>query len=438
MGRISRLTLTRLGFVSLTVATLAACGGGDKPLPGERLAIGPVDSTQVENRSARLSLPAPRSNGEWVTLNGDMDHATGHVALAPAPALRWSAAIGRGIGRDYRITATPVAADGLVFVMDSAATVSAVSASDGTTVWTLDVTPAGEKAADGSGGGLSLANGRLIAGTGFGEILVIDPASGTVQWRRQVSAPIHAAPTSDGRNIYFVSRDDVAYALSLKDGALEWMQRGAASLGGLGGGASVALRSGQVVLPFSSGDLMMVRANSGQPRWDSALDAARPGAAFARIGDVSGDPVIDGNRLYAANMAGQTVQMNLQSGKRNWALPVGAVGPVWPAGGSVFMVSDDARLLRVQAGNGQVIWAQALPQFAKPEKRKGRITYYGPVLAGGRFWVADSAGNLRGFAPEDGALATSLSIPGGAASAPIVMGGVMYVLSRDGKLHAFQ
>ncbi len=429
-------TGAKTGFAVLVLLTLAACGGGNKPLPGQRLSLAGPDVTVVSNRSAAISVPRAVSNAEWGALNGSVRHKGGNVVLASAPSLRWSADVGRGAGRMNRVTSGPVAADGTVFVLN-ATRISAVAA-DGTVKWTLDTTPAGEKPADGSGGGVSLAHGVLYAGSGFGELLAIDPASGGVKWRRMFAAPFGAAPISDGRNVYFVTRDDIAYSVSAKDGGLQWMQRGAAALNGFGGGAGAALSSGQLVLPFSSGDVMMVRANSGLPKWDAPVDGGRPGATINSIGDISGDPVIDGNRLYVANIAGQTVRMNLQSGKRDWSLPVGAVGPVWPVGGSVFLVSDDARLMRVNASNGKVIWAQQMTQYTNPKKRKGLIRYYGPVLAGGQFWVADSAGGLRAYSPTDGSLVTSLDVPGGAAAAPIVMAGVMYVQTLDGKLLAFQ
>jgi len=52
--------------------------------------------------------------------------------------------------------------------------------------------------------------------------------------------------------------------------------------------------------------------------------------------------------------------------------------------------------------------------------------------------VASGDGVLRGFDPTSGATAVEVPIPEGAASAPIVAGGVMYILSRDGQLLAYR
>jgi outer membrane protein assembly factor BamB len=66
------------------------------------------------------------------------------------------------------------------------------------------------------------------------------------------------------------------------------------------------------------------------------------------------------------------------------------------------------------------------------------IPYYGPILAGGRIWVAGADGLLRAFSPADGTALAQIPLPGGAAGAPAVAGGVMYVPTRDGQLLAFQ
>ena len=44
------------------------------------------------------------------------------------------------------------------------------------------------------------------------------------------------------------------------------------------------------------------------------------------------------------------------------------------------------------------------------------VAYYGPVLAGGRLWVAGADGLLRAFDPANGAALAELPLPGGAAA----------------------
>jgi outer membrane protein assembly factor BamB len=45
---------------------------------------------------------------------------------------------------------------------------------------------------------------------------------------------------------------------------------------------------------------------------------------------------------------------------------------------------------------------------------------------------------MRNYDPETGAPLASFEIPGGAASHVAIAGGRLYIVSGDGKLHAFQ
>ncbi len=96
--------------------------------------------------------------------------------------------------------------------------------------------------------------------------------------------------------------------------------------------------------------------------------------------------------------------------------------------------------MRLEAATGATIWSVEMPYFEndKPKRRKGIFAHYGPVLAGGRIWVASSDGLLRGFDPESGALVHTAEIPGGAATQPAVAGGTLYVVSTRGQLLAFR
>ena len=116
------------------------------------------------------------------------------------------------------------------------------------------------------------------------------------------------------------------------------------------------------------------------------------------------------------------------------------IGPVWPAGDSVFALTDLNELVRLDAGDGRRIWGTPLPNFIKDRPRRQVRVYahHGPIIAGGRVIVASSDGQLRSFDPRNGALVGSVEIPGGASTAPVVAGSTLYVVSKSGKLHAFR
>ncbi len=427
------------GMALLALGALAACKGNNNTvLPGTRVAIRPA--LQVQNASAAIALGPPVSNAGWLQAGFSATHVAPHLALARAPVLRWSSAIGHGNSDRSRITSSPVvAAGGLIYTLDAAGQVQASAAENGATVWRTDITPIGERnGAEGFGGGLAMEGDRLFVTTGFGELISLNAATGAENWRYPFEAPLRGTPTVAGGQVYVVAANDIAYAIDGTSGKLSWQMAGPRGTGPVAmGGTAPAVQGQNVVLPYSAGRVIGA-TTGGTGRWSEDVNQARLSDVRATIGGITGAPVIAGGRAIVGNAGGQISALRLTTGAADWTVPVGATGRAAVIGGSAFVVSDSSQLLRINAGNGQVIWATQLPEFTKPEKRKGFIAHYGPVVAGGQVIVAGTDGRLRFFDPVSGSETYSTALPAGAASAPIVAAGVLYVLNQKGKLLAFQ
>ena len=345
----------------------------------------------------------------------------------------------RANDRRNGIAATPVAAGGRIYAMDALARVTAVS-SGGAALWSTDLTAPFDRDGRISGGGLAFGEGRLFASTGFGELVAIEATSGAVLWRQRVDSALASAPAISGGVVYAVGRDGTGWAVRADTGRVIWQVPAAASTAGFIGSAAPAVGDRLVILPFASGDLSGILKNSGTPLWQSGVAGDRPGRPTGSMSSITGDPVLSGPVIYAGTSGGRTSAFDAETGLLRWTAREGALNPVLPVGGSVFLVNDEARLVRLNAGTGEVIWAVDMPLFVdeKIKRRKAIVAHYGPVLAGGRLAVASSDGLLRLFDPVSGSLVGTAEIPGGAASAPILANGALYVMGTTGQLHAFR
>ncbi|MCC6002219.1 MAG: PQQ-binding-like beta-propeller repeat protein [Pararhodobacter sp.] len=411
-------------------------------LPGERVDIRAPwgGSVETENRSLPISLPSQATNAAWTHRQGTPGARPAHPALSAQPQRVWSTPIGQGDARRRTLNTDPVGGDGRVFTLDALARVQATSASSGEVLWSRDVAPEWSRSGTASGGGLALAGGRLYVASAHGLLAALDAATGEVIWRHRFDAPVTGAPAVQGDRVFVSAADSTMWALDTADGRVDWTRRGTESLAVMARGAAPAISGDDVIFPTQAGELIAMRRSNGASRWSSILAGRRVGVARANISAVTGDPVIDGARVYAGNQAGRIAAIDARSGDAIWSAREGTSAPVWPVGGSVFLVSDQNQLMRLDASNGQPIWAQPLPLFAteRPRRQATIFPQHGPVLAGGRLWVAAGDGPLRGFDPVSGAMGVELQVPRGAASAPIIMGGTMFVLGRDGQLHAFR
>lgn len=426
-----------------TVGFLSAC---ERPyiLEGERFPLrAPFAQNatgDIINRAEPISLPAPSANAEWSHRLGTASNRLQHPAYSGAFQQLWSVSIGQGEGLRHRITAEPVASGGLIYTLDSRARVTAVS-TEGGVVWSRDLTPAATRNPDAaSGGGLTIAAGRLYVSSAFGWLYALDLRSGAEIWSKQFDAPLTAPPTVMGDRVFVVAADSTAWSLDAATGKTDWQLQGAPAPSSMVGGAAPAIAGDLVLLPTPGGELIAARRDNGQVMWRNVVAGTRVGMAYASITDVTGDPVVQGDTIYVGNQSGRVVALDRTDGRQIWATQEAAYGPVWPVGGSVFLMSDRNRLVRLNARDGQVIWSQPLPLFTETRERRRAPIYphYGPLLAGGRLVVGSGDGVLRSFDPASGTTTAEVPLRSGAAVAPIAVGGRLYVVTRDGQLVAFR
>ncbi len=434
----SRVGLS-VAAVSLTV--LAACEEPEVILPGAREDIRPAADTEtVATRGSKpISVPAQKANASWPQSPGTAAFRTTNAQLRATPQRVWSTPIGKGDSRKQRITAEPVVAGGLIYTLDSGATVSAVSP-QGQKVWSTGLIPASDGDSDATGGGMAYANGVLYVSSGFGRLTALDAKTGVIRWQKRLNATGSGAPLVNDGLLYLVAGDETGWAIDAKDGRIAWQVQGTPSVGNVLGAPAPVVASDLAVFAFGSGDISATFRRGGISRWNASVAGGRRGRAAAQIVDVTGGPMVSGDTIYIGNHSGRTVAFDSGSGERKWTADEGAVDTVWPAGNSLFQVSDRSQLIRLDAATGAVVWAHDLPGFVKdkPNRRGPIVAHYGPIMAGGRLVIASNDGYLRFFSPVDGTLVHRVEVPGGATTAPVVAGQTLYVVSAKGDLHAFR
>jgi len=434
-------------LVTLSALALLGCSEPDPILTGERLNVrdvmsGGAEANQpIENRSQPVGLPPAITNADWPQSPVTPSARTTHAALADSLTPLFSTGIGSGDGRRARLNADPVVYDGRIFTMDANHVVRATSTS-GEALWQVDVTPSRDKTPESQGGGMAVGGGQLYVASGFGLVTALDPTTGQEIWQQRLGNTATGAPSYSDGLVYVVSGDTTGWAIEAEDGRVRWQLDGAGDSSNVAGTPAPAVGNQHVVFSYGSGAVQGAFRQGGLRLWNSDLLGRRPGVTVAGFDDVTGDPLISGDVVYAGNHSGRVVALSVYTGDRLWTAQHGALGPMWPAGDSVFFVSDRHELVRLNAETGETIWAVDLPGYEptrRPNRRRDRaFSNHGPILAGGRLVVASSDGYLRSFNPEDGALISQTEVPGGATTRPVVANETLYVVSRKGVLHAYR
>lgn len=401
----------------------------EKKLPGERIAVmRPQDSTKVELpvEKTPIRLPKESRNASWTQPGGVPTNSPGHLSIGGSLRQTWRASIGQGSSDDGQLTAVPIVYKGRVYTIDAEGNVSAFSASGGSRVWRIALTPENEKGEEGYGGGLAVDGGRLYAVTGFGTAVGINPANGSILWTKKLGVPVRSSPTASGGKLFFVTTENRIYCIKGEDGDVVWSYRGVPGAATLLSNVSPAVSGDTAVVPLSSGDLVAYKVSQGKPFWADSLAKRGGRSALSALSDPA-RPVIDRGIVFAVGHSGRMVAVAANTGERLWTRNIRSTQMPWVAGDTVFVADENSKLMALSRRGGKVRWVADLPQSRK---------WNGPVLASNKLWLVSSEGLVVGVDPSSGKVASRLDLDTAVFIAPVVAAGKMYVLADNGRLVA--
>ncbi|MGE4562108.1 MAG: PQQ-binding-like beta-propeller repeat protein, partial [Rhodospirillales bacterium] len=438
----AKQAMRRLAIIIIVALGLGACAFFEKeiqePLPGERISVMMHQATlspDPELVDKRILLPAPSPNRDWPQSGGYANHAMHHIQVRDSLQENWSVDIGAGKDDKERLNSSPVVADGMVFAIDAESSVSAFDAATGSRVWEAELTPDDED--DGHiSGGIAYERGRLYVTTGFAEVIALNAKTGAEVWRRSIGSPMRTAPTVRGGRVFVTTVDNRLLALTTDSGEELWAHTGLTEVASVLGGASPAVDSGVVVVPYACCELVALKVDNGRVLWqDSLLTLRRTGSA-STLSQIRGRPIIDRGRVIAISHGGVIAAIDLRMGRRIWDKEIGGLESPWVAGDYIFILTNDNEIACISRDDGRIHWVRALQRYEDPEDRDDPIIWTGPVLASDRLIVAGSNGEALAISPYTGNILGVVEMPDGVSVPPVIADGAVYFLADDAELVA--
>jgi outer membrane protein assembly factor BamB len=382
-------------------------------------------------------LPPPAVNDAWAQPGGNAAKSPGHVELGQGLSRIWTATV-TGANPRARLAASPMVSDGRLYVVDTTARVTAFDANSGSQIWSnaLDVEDDGK--ASRFGGGVSATNTNVFATNGVGDVAALAADTGALVWKKRPAGPLRGAPTLSNGNVYVMTQDNQIYALRQSDGEAQWNEAGPVAASGIFGVGAPAAAQGTVIAGYSSGELAAYRYENGRSLWTDTLSRTAMSTSVSTLTDIDADPVIDRGRVFALGKGGRMASYELVSGQRIWEINIAGISTPVAAGEWVFVMTDQAKLLCVARSSGKIRWIAKLQRYDNEEKKKGPISWYGPVLAGGRLLVVNSRGELWSVTPGEGTASQSVDLKSSVSLAPVVANNTLYILDDSGRISAFR
>ena len=249
------------------------------------------------------------------------------------------------------------------------------------------------------------ADGRIYAMDGEATVSAVDANSGQVVWK----ADLKSSENDSGRRVLGVSLG------------------GGGSGGGFGGG--VAVSGGKVFVASGYRHVTALDAANGNVLWQQETDLP-----------VHGAPTVAGNRVYVVDVDNQLLALDMNTGSQLWSYrgitePARILRASSPAvsGETVIAPFSSGQLVALQATNGQPVWEEVLSRTSRTNALSELRDIAGrPVISRGFVYAVSQSGVLQSMDVRTGAARWELPIAG--VNAPLVVGDVVYVVSKSGEL----
>lgn len=383
-----------------------------------------------------IVLPAGTSNLSWPQAGLRPSKVAGHFAAGAAFEIDWRVNAASGTDRNTALTAPPVSDGEYIYLLDGDQKVKSFSVETGRSNWTVSLQSGLRRDKRGVGGGVAVDDGTLFVASGFGFVVAMDASTGDEKWRSPLGAPVTSSPTVRDGQVFVVTQNNEVFALSAATGDVEWSDQAIAESARVLSSPSVAAIEDLVVAPFSSGEVIAYLSANGRRLWNDGLNRAGRFTPISSINDIASRPVLNQGLVYAASQSGILAAIDGRTGRRVWQQNIGSIFAPALVGEYMFVAGVDGQIACLSKTSGAVIWAVQLPEFEKAEKKRGKISYAGPIITSNKVVVASSTGDLVAISPQTGEETARLNLGDKVFLEPIAVGDRLIILTDEGRLIA--
>lgn len=343
------------------------------------------------------------------------------VAKVDAEPL-WSTDTGAG-SDDRQLRLAPYYLDGRIYVADATGKVTALDATTGRALWSVDLDVP-------ISGGPGAGAGLLAVGTLDAEVIALSLADGSLKWRAPVSSEVLARPAIGERRVVVRTIDGKVQGLDATTGEERWRYEREIPVLTLRGTSDPIVSGDHVLCGMAGGKLINLDLRTGAVRWDVTVSVPSGRSELERLADIDANPLVLGGLVFVATYQGEVAALEEASGEILWRRRFSSYSGMAADRYNVYASDSEGLLWALDADNGSARWRQ--------DALKNRQLSDVAVLSG-TVAVGDFEGYVHFLSTEDGSLVGRTRV----GSAPITHGilvadGILYVMGDDGDLAALK
>ncbi len=334
----------------------------------------------------------------------------------------WDQGVGDGLDDKVGYRLRPAVTSKQVIAADVTGYVASFARKDGDEQWEVDTDyPISSS--------LYAGYDKVLFGTHNGLAVALSASDGSVLWTHQLSSEILAQPVSNGVLAVYYTQDGNITALNLATGDEEWNYTVTVPSLILRGASTPLIHQGIVYVGLASGKVIALNIADGTAVWDTRIARPSGRSQLDRLVDVDNNLIFNQGGLFASSYQGAVVVMGAKSGNVFWKTDVSTYTPMSSDMGLLYIATDEGDIRAINQRNGAPVWTQ--------NALHGRHLT-AALIQNGKVVTGDYEGWLYWLDTTDGKLLAKAHAADAFAGAPVVYDDTLYVLSADGELSAWQ
>ena len=432
------MNIQKILSLGVILMIFSGCTSDDDDIPKEnRVSVLPEKLALMPSLSGEQPVISQVvMNSDWLQAGGlpfrDLGNLMGNSKLTQ----KWTADVGDIVNDTMEAVAQPVVSGGYIYVLNADAELICLEVKNGKEIWRKNLVPDDEEDVNPRGGGIATEGEFVFVTTGTGMVYGLSATDGKVIWKIDNRIPFGNSPTLSNGRLYVIDRDNRLQVIDAVSGKPLWDYRALPEPASYPRIAAASVVGNVIIAPFTSGEIVALDDTSAKPAWGRNIVGGGLDVRSGKFNTISAHPVISDQMVFVSVPSGMLGALRGSDGNIVWSEEIALERTPLAVGDTLYAIDMSSRMIAMRKTDGKIFYVTQLPDYGDEDDKEDPIRWSSPLMLDGTLISFSNRGAMISLDPRTGKIIKSQKAPSTSID-PVVAGGVLYIVGRDGTLYAY-
>lgn len=199
---------------------------------------------------------------------------------------------------------------------------------------------------------------QIYLGSDQGEVIALNPNTGVVNWRTQVSSVVLSSPQESQGIVVVHTNDGNLFGLSALTGQQLWRYDGTPPPLTLRGSSQPVIADGYVIVGFANGHLALFDIKNGQKLFDQPIAMPQGRSEVQRMIDIVSPVIADYNVIYVVTYQGRVAALDMVNARVVWEREMSSYRAMTLDTTALYVTDSEGIIWALERDTGATLWKQ--------------------------------------------------------------------------------